>query len=205
MAKLIKLNNKVLSIFNKLLKWTSPYPIADEVTIGTQVWKTKNLDIDDGGEGIYKVDNVIIDGINIGTQYYYTWDAANRVAESIEGWHLPTNNELTTLRNYLGESIAGKILKSIFGWTNDANGTNEYGFNGEPVGYYMPTSWSDSSGTYPPGVYGLGSSVNYWGSSSYQTFGYSLQLTSNTSNKDKLMISSMTKSCLYSARLIKDT
>ena len=196
MSKLIKLNNKVLKIFNKLLRWT------DEVTIGTQIWKTKNLDIDDGGEGIYKVDNVIINGINIGTQYYYTWDAANRVAQTIDGWHLPSIGELSTLRNYLGETVAGKLLKSIFGWKNDANGTNKYGFNGEPVGFYMPYSWSDGTGSYPPGVYGIGNSVHYWCSSYYQTFGYSMQLSSTN---DKLNIDSMAKTFVYSARLIKDT
>lgn len=202
MSKLIKLNNKVLKIFNKLLGWTSPYPSSDEVTIGTQIWKAKNLDIDDGGEGIYKVDNVIINGINIGTQYYYTWDAANRVAQTIDGWHLPSNDELMTLRNYLGETVAGKLLKSIFGWNNDGNGTNEYGFNGEPVGFYEPYSWSDPTGSYPPGVYGIGNSVHYWGSSQYQTNGYALRLSSRN---DKLNISSDAKTQVYNARLIKDT
>lgn len=52
------------------------------VTIGNQVWMAENLAIDDGGEGIYhNPDN---------NEYYYTWDAAMRIANSIPGWHVPT-------------------------------------------------------------------------------------------------------------------
>ena len=60
---------------------------SDEVTIGTQVWKKHNLAIDDGGGGI-----TIANG-----EYYYTQDAAIRVAATVNGWHLPSPAELTTL------------------------------------------------------------------------------------------------------------
>lgn len=56
--------------------------VGSTVKIGAQTWTAANLDIDDGGEGIYKnPDN---------NETYYTWDAAMRVAESIPGWHLPS-------------------------------------------------------------------------------------------------------------------
>lgn len=52
------------------------------VTIGNQVWMAENLDIDDGKGGIfYNEEN---------GEYYYTYDAAMRIANSIPGWHLPT-------------------------------------------------------------------------------------------------------------------
>lgn len=52
------------------------------VTIGNQVWMAENLNVVDGGNGIYR--NPETD------EYYYTWDAAMRVAKSIPGWHLPS-------------------------------------------------------------------------------------------------------------------
>lgn len=55
------------------------------VKIGDQVWMEENLAVDDGGDGItYNEDN---------GEYYYTWDAAMRLANSISGWHLPTSLE----------------------------------------------------------------------------------------------------------------
>lgn len=57
----------------------------EAVKIGDQVWMSKNLAIDDGGEGIfYNPKN---------KEYYYTWDAAVRIAKAIPGWHLPSVDE----------------------------------------------------------------------------------------------------------------
>jgi uncharacterized protein (TIGR02145 family) len=131
MDKLLKFNNKLIKIGNSIVgKIEIP-----SITIGNQIWTSKNLAIDDGGEGITIIDNVTANGVNFGTQYYYTWDAAVRVANSITGWHLPTKDEWITLRNYAGgESVAGTKLKSTSGW-NSGNGTDNYGFNVLPVGY----------------------------------------------------------------------
>lgn len=109
----------------------------DYVTIGTQVWKNANLAVDDGGAGIVRVDNVTANGVNFGTQYYYTYDAAVRVAASISGYHLPTLDEWWYgLLTFVGTDAAGaKKLNSTSGWSSNANGTDEYGFNSIPVGY----------------------------------------------------------------------
>lgn len=119
---------------------TPPGPSFDEVTIGTQVWMTKNLDIDDGGEGI-KTYDFTNDPVlsSLGIQYYYTKEAAQRLANSIDGWHLPTRDEWNTLINYVGHPQAGTKLKSTSGWYDDGNGTDDYGFNAIPVGYYYDT------------------------------------------------------------------
>lgn len=53
--------------------------------IGNQVWMAENLAVDDGGEGIYKNPE--------NNEYYYTYDAAMRIANSIPGWHLPSAQE----------------------------------------------------------------------------------------------------------------
>lgn len=110
---------------------SGPVPPSDEVQIGNQIWKTKNLAIDDGQGGIYTYT------VNYGqgdvVEYYYTWDAANRVANSISGWHLPTTNEWSTLSTTVGG--VGNTLKSTYGWDNDGNGTDDYGFTALPAGY----------------------------------------------------------------------
>ena len=113
-----------------------PPPTFDEVTIGNYTWTTKNLDIDDGQGGVYIRHNVTANGVNYGTQYYYTLAAAQRIANNIPGWHLPDENEIGNLALTAGGwEVAGGKLKSTTGW-NDNNGTDDYGFNSIPVGYY---------------------------------------------------------------------
>lgn len=96
-------------------------------------WTDTNLAIDDGGEGINIVNNVTANGVNFGTQYYYTWDAAVRVASNISGYHLPTLEELSTLGN-IETTDASNNLKTTTGWPNGYNGINKYMFNAYPTG-----------------------------------------------------------------------
>lgn len=52
-----------------------------------------------------------------------------------EGWHVPTNEEYSTLYNNIGgSSTAGTKLKSTSGWYNGGNGTDDYGFSVLPAG-----------------------------------------------------------------------
>ncbi|WP_407440480.1 fibrobacter succinogenes major paralogous domain-containing protein [Fibrobacter sp.] len=62
-----------------------------------------------------------------------------------EGWHVPTNEEYSTLYTYIGgsstagSSIDGSLLKSTSGWKyyngKSGNGTDKYGFSVLPAGY----------------------------------------------------------------------
>jgi uncharacterized protein (TIGR02145 family) len=111
--------------------------MVDEVVIGTQTWRTKNLDIDDLGGGIYAYDN---NEENVSTYgRLYTYSAAVRIVASIAGWHLPTPAELNTLENYLSETYGftnmGGSMKSIDLWQSPNTGaTNLTGFTGLPSG-----------------------------------------------------------------------
>jgi uncharacterized protein (TIGR02145 family) len=158
MTTIYTVNNKVLknNVTDKwLIKKAAPGPVFDEVTIGTQTWMSKNLAIDDGQGGIAIRDNVTANGVNFGTQYYYTWDAAVRVANSITGWHLPTKDEWETLVSYAGgNNEAVQKLRSTTGWDNNLNGTDDYGFSAIPVGYV----WEGS------GLYYAGSQTYLWSS-----------------------------------------
>ena len=125
------INNRSLKISNSWLNPVSspepppPTPTFDEVTIGTQIWMSSNLDIDDGGDGIYELNDV----------KWYSLSAAQRIANTISGWHLPTMSEWETLQTYIGGWDAGTSLGSITGWTV-LNGTNTTGFNAYPNGIY---------------------------------------------------------------------
>lgn len=126
---------------SKIWPEASPAPTFDEVTIGSQTWMSKNLAIDDGGEGIYT--QTVNYGQGDVVEYYYTWDAAVRVAASIPGWHLPTKAEWDTLANAVGgTSVAGTKLKSTTGWSS-GNGTDDYGFTVFPAGYEEAGSFGD--------------------------------------------------------------
>lgn len=117
---------------------TPPGPSIDEVTIGTQTWMSKNLAIDDGQGGIYT--QTITYGQDTVVEYYYTWEAAVRVAASIAGWHLPSSAEFEVLQTYAGGSnVAGQKLKATYGWGKyDSHdpGSDTYGFTWRGAGYY---------------------------------------------------------------------
>jgi uncharacterized protein (TIGR02145 family) len=61
----------------------------------------------------------------------YNWATAKIVCPS--GWHLPSDEEWTTLTDFVG-SDAGTKLKSTSGWNNDGNGTDDHDFSALPGG-----------------------------------------------------------------------
>lgn len=77
----------------------------------------------------------------------YNWYAINTGKLCPAGWHVSTDNDWKTLEMYLGMSqeqadgaywrgtVQGTMLKTITGWSNGGNGTNESGFSGNPGGY----------------------------------------------------------------------
>lgn len=154
---LYNINNKLIYGSYGLITACEPYtppPPSYETTIGTQTWMTKNLDVDDGLSGISAVNVGTHAGLDMGTQYFYTWDAAKRVASSVSGWRLPTGLDWGILSQYIGTSAIEQKLKSTQGWTYDTktrNGTNDYGFNAMPVGYINDTSHG-----------GVGGYTYYW-------------------------------------------
>lgn len=75
-----------------------------------------------------------------------------------EGWRLPNDEDWNALFETVGGAdIAGKKLKSLFGWNFNGNGTDDYGFSAIPSGsdskymHYYTAFWSagaDRSGVY---------------------------------------------------------
>jgi uncharacterized protein (TIGR02145 family) len=126
------------------------------VRIGSQVWMAENLDYRASENSSYYN--------NDSATYYmygrlYTWEEAMTAAPP--GWHLPTDEEWTTLTTYLGgEAVAGGKLKEAgtAHWVSPNTGaTNETGFKALPGGYH-----------YPNDTYGyLGYVGLYWSATPY--------------------------------------
>lgn len=124
----------------------SDIPYDASAQIGTQIWMTKNLDYDDGLSGIV-TSSVNMNGVNK-TFKYYSWNAARRVANKINGWHLPSTAEWKTLADYIGGSAnAGFYLKSTSGWYGSF-GTDPYGFSLYPAGQLATFAIENRFGAY---------------------------------------------------------
>ena len=149
------------------------------VRIGNQVWMAENLAFKANGGGCWAYDantsNVTTHG------YLYDWTAAMSAVP--EGWHLPTDAEWLELVDYLSNNgytdSEGFALKSTFGWFQDGNGDNAFGFNALPsglrnaYGVYMykgeTTMWYSSSeeGNYGAWVWRIGYLSSYISSNDY--------------------------------------
>lgn len=194
-SKMLYNGAEVSLYFNGSKIWPEEAPSFDEVTIGTQTWMTKNLSINDGGTGIYT--QTVNYGQGDVVEYYYTWAAAKRIANSINGWHLPSNDEWNALVSTLGSSTAGTKLKSTYGWTDeigrDVNGTDDFGFSVFPAGYRK------TNGTYSE----LYTIVYYWTDTEYST----TQAMARSFNKYSTinLVYGNNKGLGYTVRLIKDS
>ena len=125
------------------------------VAIGTQTWMVENLKTTKYNDGT-AIPNVTdyTQWSNLSTGAYcwynndsnnksiygalYNFYAVNTGKLAPKGWHVPSDDELTILSNYLGGSaVAGGKLKSTTGWINPNTGaTNSSGFTALPAGWW---------------------------------------------------------------------
>ena len=155
---------------------------AQDVTIGTQTWTSKNLNVSTyrNGDKIPQVqDKKAWAKLTTGAWCYYQNKAANGIKYgklynfyavndprglAPKGYHIPTKAEWTTLTDYLGGIYevggiyeARDKMKSTQGWEY-LNGTNSSGFNGLPGG-----------SRYDNGdFYDIGDGADWWSSSSLE-------------------------------------
>lgn len=120
-----------------------------------KIWMCENLDY--GSSGVYYNNDEQTYGWN-GLKYgkLYTWNEAVAAANTISGWHIPTEAEWDALVNTVGGSdVAGTKLKSSTGWSS-GNGTDDYGFSAFPAGRW-----------FSPSFYELGSRAWFWTATEY--------------------------------------
>jgi uncharacterized protein (TIGR02145 family) len=128
--------------------------------MGTQVWMTENL-LYNAGEGCFCYNDNPRLCEEMGR--LYTWEAALRAANEIEGWHLPSRQEWEDLIRFCGPDSVG-----YFNLVSDTTGFNP--------------QWSGvrvSSGVFK--AKGLGT-ANYWSSSisdTNSTLAFSVAVMSN--------------------------
>lgn len=137
--------------------WVSVVVTPTDIVIGTQIWKSRNLDVSTYRDGttIPQITN-INDWINATTGawcYYdndqannsiygklYNWHAVNDPRGlAPTGYHIPSDVERNILLNYLGgTSKAGGNMKEIgttHWYTPNTGATNNSGFTALPGGY----------------------------------------------------------------------
>lgn len=131
-------------------------PVIEGVTIGTQTWTKKNLDVDHykNGDAIPEVkDFAVWKNLKTGAWHYYDNDANNgKIYGKLYNWyavtdprglapsgcHIPSDAEWSVLTTYLGgESAAGGKIKEAgtSHWISpNTAADNSSGFNALPAG-----------------------------------------------------------------------
>jgi len=180
------------------------------IIIGTQTWMAENLKTTHYNNGTaipfipdattwsssttpgycwYKNDSVVYGAL-------YNWYAASAGNICPAGWHVPSDDEWTTLTNFInGDSIAGSKLKEngTTHWLNpNSSSTNEGGFTALP-GRYINIS----------GTYGNMNRTGYWWAlpEASSVDGYFRLMFYNTKNVSR---NNSSKTSGFSVRCIKN-
>jgi uncharacterized protein (TIGR02145 family) len=217
------ISDRTKTVYGKEIIFSTVQQLADIdgniyqiVSIGTQVWMKENLKVTK-----YRNGNIIgttfpasLNILNETAPKYqwayfgdesivatygrlYTWYAiTDSRGICPTGWHVPSDNEWTTLTNYLGsESTAGGRLKEtgyIHWVTPNTGATNESGFTALPGGYRT------ANGNF---VY-IDYCAIWWSATEYNILNGWYRYLDNTSTI--VYINGSNKSDGYSVRCIKD-
>lgn len=190
--KISELESRLSELENEISDGKEPSNNFKEVRIGNQVWMAENLNLDRfrNGDPIPHVKSAIewkrAGEMQQPAWCYYDNDPANgekygklynwyAVVDdrglAPKGWHIPSDEEWTTLTDYLGgEEIAGYKMKSTSGWAENGNGTNESGFSGLPGSVRYPIDGS---------FLHIGEIGYWWSSTPYGDSAFSRALFSN--------------------------
>jgi uncharacterized protein (TIGR02145 family) len=137
------------------------------VQIGEQVWMAENLaylpNVSPSASGsisspinyVYDYQGTDVTAAKSTSNYntygvLYNWSATLDACP--DGWKLPTDADWTVLTDFLASDghsgTEGIALKTTYGWYNNGNGTDNYGFSSFPSGYRDDGGTFDDLGTY---------------------------------------------------------
>jgi uncharacterized protein (TIGR02145 family) len=143
------------------------YPDGSPIQLieSTEIWDV--LEPNDYDDAYCYYDNDLNNLDTLGA--LYSWAAAmggnatltsnTSVVQGIcpDGWHLPSEEEWMELKNFInGEGGNADDLKTTYGWEENGNGTDTYGFSALPAG------WRRSSSSFDPYYDKLGYNAFYW-------------------------------------------
>jgi len=158
------------------------------VQIGTQCWLQKNMNYNTGNSWCYEDNSSNCDIYG----RLYDWHTALKVCP--KGWHLPSDEEWTTLTDFLGETAGGKMKEAgTDHWLSPNIGaTNSSGFTALPGG-----SRGMDGNFGNPAYYAL-----FWSSDEYMsTDALSLYLLCNNEYAERNISGN---AYFFSCRCIKD-
>jgi uncharacterized protein (TIGR02145 family) len=166
------------------------------VKIGSQVWMAENLSYNAPGSIFYNNDP------KNGEKYgrLYNWETAMKASPT--GWHLPSDEELKVLINFVGgKDAVGKHLKAKSGWSDNkgqnGNGLDTYGFAALPGGIALPDGIGYSGWSSKVGNMGI-----WWSSSEYTS--NEVYFWSMYYNDEGMIWYRASKKNLHSIRCVKD-
>jgi len=186
------------------------------VVIDTQVWMAENLKVTHYRDGA-SIPNVTdsTEWSNLTTGAYcnydnyannaaiygrlYNWYAVNDIHNlAPKGWHVPSDTEWQTLRDYLGgDYVAGGKMKEsgTEHWNIPNSGaTNESGFSALPGGCR----------SYNGDYYSMSYAAKFWSSTEYVIYDYIIYLLLEYSNSEVLCIGTNHRQFGFSVRCVKD-
>ena len=132
------------------------------VAIGTQTWLVENAQ--ENGTQMIPKDSIDIacSSIENDDDYYYRYPRKVRTPVEQDWLNLATNISYAKTGGPfdMTDNLVAKYLKTTSGWKYNSNGTDEYYFNGDPLGY----SGVNSAGiSFTPETAGLvGLEAYYW-------------------------------------------
>ena len=182
---------------------SEPEPMTDPrdgqtyktVTIGSQTWMAENLNFKTR-DSSYCYGNDANNCVKFGRLYL------KHLAMDVcpVGWHLPTPTEWEQLISVLkGRFLAGNKLKSVTGWVNGENGTDDYGFNASPAGVFNPFN------IYHPLFSEEGVAAYFWSSEELSDNStYYVKLEHGLSNITFEVFDERTHKIGFSVRCVKD-
>jgi len=145
-----------------------------------------------------------VDNEEYGLGALYNWFAASSEKLCPTGWHVATDEDWDLLEEFIRSegyetNQLGDVLTGTEGWDYGIEGTNEYGFNGEPGGYR-----SSGNFLYYPSYSYEGENAYWWTSTEFSSSYCVSRKTYKYTSGSFLYSGSYDKKYGFSVRCVED-